>query len=167
MPFQIRRGSAADTDTVLGLFDAAVRWQVGAGLSSQWGTTPFSAEPQRVDAVARWAAGDGLHLCENAGEPVGALVLGDAPSYVLPAVADEVYVVALVTARSPQARGAGRLLLDVADEQARARGADLLRVDCFAGNDGALVRYYEAAGYRRTVTFDVGDWPGQVLERRL
>lgn len=43
----------------------------------------------------------------------------------------------------------------------------LLRVDCFAGGEGRLVEYYEARGFTPTETFVVGDWPGQVLERRV
>ena len=48
----------------------------------------------------------------------------------------------------------------------------MLRVDCFAGGDGALVRYYEKQGFTRDVEFAVprvngSDWPGQVLVQRL
>jgi hypothetical protein len=41
-------------------------------------------------------------------------------------------------------------------------------VDCYAGDDGGLVRYYERHGFVRTETY-VGkdDWPGQVLARRV
>jgi hypothetical protein len=48
----------------------------------------------------------------------------------------------------------------------------LVRVDCYAGDDQALVRYYESQGFRRVRPFVVeltGDrsWPGQLLEDRL
>jgi hypothetical protein len=33
-----------------------------------------------------------------------------------------------------------------------------LRVDCWAGGEGALVRYYEAAGFTATTRFTVGTW---------
>jgi hypothetical protein len=39
-------------------------------------------------------------------------------------------------------------------------------VDCYAGGDGALVRWYESAGFTRTQAFEVRGWPGQLLERR-
>jgi hypothetical protein len=29
------------------------------------------------------------------------------------------------------------------------------------------VRFYERCGYTKTETFTVGEWPGQVLERRI
>jgi GNAT superfamily N-acetyltransferase len=95
------------------------------------------------------------------------MVLGPAPSYV-PAVSEpELYVQLLVTARSHAGRGIGRLLLEHARAHAAARGAALLRVDCWAGGDGGLVRYYQAAGFAPTTRFTVQDWPGRVLERRL
>jgi len=55
---------------------------------------------------------------------------------------------------------------------AREAGVRLLRVDCFAGGDGALVRYYEQQGFTRDTAFAVPrvndvDWPGQVLVQRL
>ena len=43
----------------------------------------------------------------------------------------------------------------------------MLRLDCFAGNDGALVRYYQDAGFSATEQFSVGEWPGQVLQRKV
>jgi hypothetical protein len=46
----------------------------------------------------------------------------------------------------------------------------LLRVDCYAGDDGRLVAYYEANGFTPTVSYTAGvnnDWPGQVLAMRV
>ena len=166
-PFDVRHGSPGDASVMLSLFDDAVAWMVTRGMIEQWGAKPFSSDPKRVSAVDGWARGGGLRICERDGHPVAAMVLGCAPAYVPPATEPELYVVALVTSRSPAARGAGRVLLGTAECEARSRGLFLLRVDCFAGNDGALVRYYESAGFERTSSFLVGAWPGQLLERRL
>jgi GNAT superfamily N-acetyltransferase len=95
------------------------------------------------------------------------MVLGEAQPYVAPATEPEVYVVVLVGAHEPFARGAGAHLLEVAVAEARAQGAVRLRVDCYAGNGGALVAFYVRCGFRRLETFRVRDWPGQVLEYRL
>jgi GNAT superfamily N-acetyltransferase len=165
--FAVRRGAPDDAPLLLALFDDAVRWLVERGQVEQWGTRPFSTDPRRVSAVDGWAAGDGLRICERDGRPVAAMVLGDAPAYVPPAAEPELYVVALVTSRDPGARGAGRVLLATAERETRERHLRLLRVDCFAGNGGALVRYYESTGFTPTVPFRVGSWPGQVLERRV
>jgi GNAT superfamily N-acetyltransferase len=165
--FSVRLGDAGDVQLVLSFFDAAVRWLVARGNTAQWGTEPFSTNPPRIAAAEAWAASGGLRIAERDGVGVGALVIGDAPEWAPPAVEPELYVISLVTSRAPEARGAGRFLLGVAEDEARDRGVPMLRVDCFAGGDRALVKVYESAGFTPTVTFMVGDWPGQVLEKRL
>ncbi|MGH8878477.1 MAG: hypothetical protein ACRD0P_14220 [Stackebrandtia sp.] len=55
---------------------------------------------------------------------------------------------------STYATGGGPYLATI-DERAagalstRERGVDLLRVDCFAGNDGKSVPYYDGQGFTR------------------
>lgn len=165
--FEVRTGRPGDAATVLRLFDDAVVWLGTRGGSGQWGTKPFSARPSLVARVGQWAASGGLRLAIRDGRVVGAVVVGAAPDYAPAAVEPELYVEGLVAGRDAQARGAGRFLLTVAETEARAEGVALLRVDCYAGNDGRLVAFYESAGFTRTETFSVGEWPGQVLVRRL
>jgi GNAT superfamily N-acetyltransferase len=156
----IRPGGPADVDTVLGLLDEAVRWLTSRGRTGQWGTEPFSTNPKRVEQLAAWT--DDLHLAELDGVAVGAMALGDAPSYAPPSDVPEVYVTALVGSR--RGRGAGRLLLDHARAIALERGVDRLRVDCYAGDDRTLIGFYVSAGFTPTTPFTVDTWPGQVLE---
>jgi GNAT superfamily N-acetyltransferase len=112
-----------------------------------------------------------LWVAEADGRVVGALAVGDAMPYVRPAEEPELYVRLLVTDRESAGQNIGGVLLDHARELAREAGVGLLRVDCFAGGDGALVRYYEKQGFTRTETFAVpvngSEWPGQVLAQRL
>ncbi len=63
----------------------------------------------------------------------------------------------------------GSALLAHAAEETRRAGVSLLRVDCYAGDDGKLVRYYEANGFTPVQSFTVGenDWPGRLLARRV
>jgi GNAT superfamily N-acetyltransferase len=63
----------------------------------------------------------------------------------------------------------GSALIEHAAEETRRAGVGLLRVDCYAGDDGKLVRYYEDNGFRRVEAFTVGEqrWPGQLLARRV
>ncbi len=89
------------------------------------------------------------------------------PQYAPPVQERELYVHFLVASRDYAGRGIGRQLLDFAREQARQRGIQLVRVDCWAGGDGALVRYYMSAGFARTTEFTLGEWQGQVFEQRL
>ena len=165
--FDIRSGSLADAPLVVDLFDQAVRWMIETGLTDQWGSELFSTDPKRRDAVDRWIRSGDLLVAERDGLPVAAMVLGAAPEYAPPATEPELYVVALVASRTPQARGAGRRLLAEAELAAARRGVRLLRLDCFAGNGGRLVEYYPGVGFRPTERFTVGDWPGQVLERTV
>jgi ribosomal protein S18 acetylase RimI-like enzyme len=161
----VRTGGSADTAAVLGLFDRAVEWLVARGRTGQWGSRPFSTDRRRIEEADGWAVSGGLRIAEIGGVVAGAIVLGAAPPYV-PAVHEpELYLQAFVTDRALAGRGVGRALLDRAAAEAMARGTPLLRIDCWAGGDGALVRYYQRAGFTPTERFAVGDWQGQVLAR--
>ncbi|MFK9006356.1 GNAT family N-acetyltransferase [Pseudomonas pergaminensis] len=164
----IRRASAADAPAVLQVFDEVIAWFVGMGNNAQWGTAPWSALPRRVAQVTDACAMPGAWVVETPeGRVLAALVLGEPMPYVPPASEPEVYVRLLIAARDARARGLGRQLLAFADERARAAGVKRLRVDCYAGGTGDLVRFYEACGYQRISTFDLEGWPGQLLGRRL
>jgi len=113
--------------------------------------------------VKAWAAGGGLRIAEQDGEPVGALVLGRRPAWVPPVPEVERYVEALDVSRRHAGRGIGAALLARACEEARDSGAKLLRVDCWAGAP-ALVAWYERQGFARAGTFAVDGWRGVVLE---
>jgi GNAT superfamily N-acetyltransferase len=156
---------------VLGLLDRATEWLVELGRTDQWGTEPHSTNPRRVEQVTGFADDGGLWLGEQDGQVMGALAVGERLPYVPPADEPELYVRLLVTDRATRGSGVGSVLLEHARELARQLGVGLLRVDCFAGGDGALVRYYERQGFTRSVTFAVpvkgSEWPGQVLEQRV
>lgn len=167
----IRPGGPGDADAVLNLLDAAVVWLNAQGNTEQWGTQPWSARPRSVDRIHHLCQ-RGLWLAELDGEPVGALAVSGQPGPGVPAVAEpELYVNLLVTSRAHQGQGVGTALLEHARTLAGQWGVGLMRVDCFGGRDGALIRVYERAGFTRSDTFTVSvrglDWPGQVLEMRL
>lgn len=168
----LRPGGPADASDVLRLLDDATAWLVAHGRTGQWGTEPASTDPRRIAQAEAWATGGGLWLAQLAGRPVGALVVGAATDYVPPATEPELYVNLLVTDRTYAGHGIGGRLLAHAADLARERGVGLLRVDCYAGSEGALVRWYERQGFTRTEPFTVErpgrePWPGQVLARRL
>jgi GNAT superfamily N-acetyltransferase len=166
--FRIRTGSAADAPAVVGLFDEAVAWLVARGQEGQWGTTPWSQRPELVARTHAWARGDGLRIAQEDGDatPLGALVLGAHPPHVEPIDEPEAYVEALVTSRAHAGRRIGAQLVAAAAEEARAAGAAVLRVDCWAGAP-PLVAWYERQGFRRSGSFDVRGWIGQVFTMRL
>ncbi|MGC4862695.1 MFS transporter [Micromonospora sp. DT68] len=168
----IRPGGPEDTGAVLRLLDGATAWLVARGRTGQWGTAPASTDPRRIAQADDWASGGGLYLAMLGDSPVGALVVGAASDYVPPATEPELYVRLLVTDREHAGLGFGARLLEHAADLARARGLGLLRVDCYGGDDRALVRFYEGCGFTATDSFTVtreglDPWPGQVLVRRL
>ncbi|MFE9691731.1 GNAT family N-acetyltransferase [Micromonospora sp. NPDC005806] len=168
----IRPGGSDDAATVLRLLDVATAWLAARGRTGQWGTEPASSDPRRIAQADAWATGGGLYLAMLGDAVVGALVVGDATDYVPPAVEPELYVNLLVTDRAYGGHGIGARLLAYAEELARDRGLGLLRVDCYGGDDRALVGFYEGCGFTATEPFTVErpgrqPWPGQVLERRL
>lgn len=164
----IRRATVVDAPAVLQVFDEVIAWFVGMGNNAQWGAEPWSALPRRVAQVTQACATPDAWVVEApGGRIVAALVLGEPMPYVPAATQPEVYVRLLIAARDTRARGLGRRLLAFADERARAEGVRYLRVDCYAGGTGALVRFYESCGYERLSTFDLDGWPGQLLGRHL
>lgn len=164
----IRPGVPADESVVLGFFDAAVEWLVQRGSAGQWGTEPFSGNEKRIERARGWANGGTLHIAELGGEPVGAIALTDrCPAHVERVGEPEVYVDLLITSRAHAGLGIGGALLEHAREHTRRHGVSLLRVDCWAGGDGALVRYYQRQGFVPTSRFDVRGWIGQVFEQRI
>jgi GNAT superfamily N-acetyltransferase len=116
----------------------------------------------RVQELAR----DGLWTLEDDNRLVGALVVGDAPSYVPTAVVDELYVLLVLTSRGRAGEDLGGRLLDKAEDLAREGECSVMRVDCWAGAPD-LIRWYERKGFTRTDTFEVNGWKGQVLQRSL
>lgn len=110
----------------------------------------------------------GLTIAEIDSQVVGALIVNDeSPPYVAPASEPELYVTLLFVSRRHAGQRIGPVLLEHARSQCRSRGRTLLRVDCWAGANLDLVRYYEGEGFTATETFRQGDWPGQLLVQRL
>ncbi|MFJ5222873.1 GNAT family N-acetyltransferase [Streptomyces sp. NPDC088400] len=167
---RIRPGSLADARAVLDMLDSAVAWMNDRGNTEQWGTTPYSRRPGGVMRVERYMTENAPHIAELDGVPVGALVLDSGPSPqmpITPAEEPERYVRLLVSDRRHAGLGIGAALLAHAVEETRRAGAELLRVDCWAGGGGELVAFYERNGFTPTDRFLSEAWPGQVLARRV
>ncbi|GAB7365574.1 hypothetical protein MBLNU230_g6646t1 [Neophaeotheca triangularis] len=67
------------------------------------------------------------------------------------------------------AKGAGAFAIDAAKTQTCDLGFKRLCLDCWAGNERKLVRYYESQGFEAIGDFEDAedDWPCTVLEMRL
>ncbi|MFF3769718.1 GNAT family N-acetyltransferase [Streptomyces sp. NPDC002232] len=165
---KIRKGGAEDLPAILAILDSAVVWLNGKGITAQWGTESFSARAKAVEQVERTMSEGDPWIAEIDGVPAGTMTLTPHPGpHVPPAGEPEVYVRLLATDARFHGHGVGAALLAHAEAETRRQEVSLLRVDCFAGSEGRLIAYYEGQGFTRTEPFRVGDWPGQILERRL
>jgi GNAT superfamily N-acetyltransferase len=167
-PVILRPGRVDDEPSLLRLFDEAVLWLTERGLSGQWGSRPWSERADTKARVARLARSPGLTVAEADDSLVGALEVTEESPWYAP-VTDEpgLYVMILLTSRRFIGQGIGTALLDHARADCLVRELSLLRVDCWAGGQGQLVRYYESAGFTATEPFDRDGWPGQLLVQRL
>jgi GNAT superfamily N-acetyltransferase len=165
---RIRPGDVADVPALMAMYDEAVAWMVARGNTGQWGTEPLSSQPERVESVRRLVEEADLRIAELDGVPVGALITHDKPpDRIEPVGEPELYVRLLLTSRRYAGRAIGARLLEYARSLAVDLGVALVRVDCYRGGDGSLVRYYERNGFVRTHPITIGEWPGQILEQRL
>ncbi len=165
---QFRAGSSDDTDAVVALFDANITWLVERGRTEQWGSEPFSGNPDKV-AFVRDLLGTGvLTVAEIDGVVVGASLVADHPMHYVPAIAEpERYLKLLIASPTHRGEGIGHELIEMARAQTVRDGISLLRVDCWSGGDRRLVAYYESEGFTPTQEIEVR--PGtsvQVFEWR-
>ena len=172
--------------------DIATEWLVAQGRTGQWGTEKPSRRPDRIAQLTELAESGGLWVAvdedwkeadhrpqppievtndavstESTRGVLGAVCVGEAMPYVKPASEPELYIRFLVADRKSKRRGVGATLLAKTRDLAREAGVGLLRVDCYAGDDQGLVRWYESQGFQRVEAFTVKGWPGQVLSQRL
>jgi GNAT superfamily N-acetyltransferase len=155
-------GGPVDSRVLLDLFDDAVAWLVARGQPEQWGNEPLSERPEGRKRAAELVASGGVSIAEIGREPVGALVVGDAPEYAPAIERPELYIELLLTARRHAGRGLGARLLEIAIGEARAKGREVLRVDCWAGAPG-LVAWYERQGFRPTDRYERRGFIGQIF----
>jgi GNAT superfamily N-acetyltransferase len=170
---KIRTGGPDDIPATITLLDRAIAWLTARGYPDQWGTRPWSSRPSAVERTNRYAHDYLLRAAEDdEGRVTGVCVLAEElPEYVPPAGEPELYIRLLVTDRARSGTGIGAALVADAVEETRRRGISLLRVDCYAGNDGLLIAQYEALGFTRAEEFTVDNqgtpWHGQVLQLRV
>ncbi|HVC68701.1 MAG TPA: GNAT family N-acetyltransferase [Acidimicrobiales bacterium] len=168
MAIEMRQARIEDERAFLGLFDEAVLWLTERGLGGQWGSQPWSERPEKKKRVADLARSPGTTVAQIGKDVVGVLEVNEQSPWYAP-VTDEpsLYVDLLLTSRRFIGQGIGTALLESARADCLNRGLSLLWVDCWAGGDHRLVRYYESAGFTATEVFDRDGWPGQLLVQRL
>jgi GNAT superfamily N-acetyltransferase len=170
---EIRDGGLDDLPDVIRMMDDAIAWLVSQGRTEQWGSEPVSPSPTRVEHYRAYLRDHHPRIAEIDGRVVGVCVVSEElPRYVEPIDEPELYVRFLLVDRVRKNQGVGVVLVADAVAEARRRGAGLLRVDCFAGDDRKLVDQYVKLGFTPTEPFTVEregrpPWPGQVLAMRV
>jgi GNAT superfamily N-acetyltransferase len=131
--------------------------------------TPWTGSQEREALIGDLVRGGGMRIAEAAdGVMLGALAITGTPQPYVPAAAEpDLYVNLLLVSRRHSGQGIGAALIGRTRQEAAARGIGLIRVDCWAGEDGSLVRVYERYGFSRvrefTVALPAGPWPGILL----
>lgn len=166
---RIRPGTPEDFDAVLALGDEAVAWMNARGNTEQWGTKPWTGDEKHEQMVYYALLGDGVHVMESEeGDVVGVLMATDQRSEHAPVVDErELYINLLLTSRQRSGQGIGAALMERAKAVAGEQGIDLIRLECWAGENGSLVRVYEGYGFQRVQEVFAEDWPGMLLAMRL
>jgi GNAT superfamily N-acetyltransferase len=164
---RVRPASLDDVDEVLDVLAEASEWVRARGYDNWPARFPRSLIAGNVDA------GD-LYIVERAGAVIATLTLQWSDEFFWGVTdADAGYVHRLAVRRSHAGAGVGYELLAWADEQVRANGRAVLRLDVVSDNR-PLRDYYEAAGFahRRDVTgeFELRDgtrrgWQTSLYER--
>lgn len=147
---RVERAGESDAGAVRALFDEAAAWLVSRGIR-QWSPGSWP-EPAVAAAIGRgevWVVRGSE--CLDA-----ALSLADEdPEIWGPPEGRELYLHKLIVARARAGARLGARLLEWARDEARARGRELLRLDCVAGNL-FLRRYYADAGFAERGEVDLG-----------
>ncbi|MGB8876968.1 MAG: GNAT family N-acetyltransferase, partial [Solirubrobacteraceae bacterium] len=76
------------------------------------------------------------------------------------------YIILLLSSRRLMGRGIGSELVNRAIALGNDRGAEVLRVDCWA-HAPSLVRWYEKQGFSRSCRFELNGWQGQIFTMPL
>ena len=172
----IRIAELDDAAPVLRMFDGIMEWLVGQGRTGQWGTELWSTQPDLVEKVEGRILRGEMRVAVDEDEPntvLGVVSLTEqCATYVSPPPEPELFINLLGTSRAAKGRNVGGLLLEEARDEARRRGLRLVRVDCFAGEDGKLAAWYVSQGFSPVENVVVKreglpDWPGLLLAQYL
>ncbi|MFE3632068.1 GNAT family N-acetyltransferase [Streptomyces goshikiensis] len=169
----VTAGGPAEVDEFLGMLHDYDSWLVLHRNPHLYEELEREDPPLIVRQVLGHARAGRTRICRDLlNRFMGASVLADeAPEFAPPVDVPELYLQFLVTRMWRRQLSMAALVTDARAEAAR-RGARLLRMHCWAGEDSRLVREYEQLGFTATLEFEVlrsdgAIWPGQVLQTRV
>jgi len=168
---RIEHATNADLGSILALFDDAVAWLVARGITGQWGTKPFSANPSLRARLQGWISNKSLFAARLDSSIVAILALSETiPPYALSALPEfpdpAFYLEAFTTSRALSGQGLGSDFLRWAEIYSAEQGKHSIWLDCWADNP-ELVAYYTHQGYTQVRDFYVGNWRGMLFHKSL
>lgn len=154
MKYALKTVRPEEIADVFSLYEKRVAWMDEAGIR-QWNVSDYlTAYP--ISYYEQQRAAGNLYALHDGAKIVGAAVLLRSDERWADRAADKAYYVHnLVT--DTQAKGAGRALLALAEDMARANGVRFMRLDCAADNR-ALNDYYASMGYELAGTCEDGPY---------
>ena len=171
---RIRLATPEDAPRVLAVMDGIMEWLVGLGRTAQWGTQPWSESEALVERVQGRIDRRELRVAVTGDDEIAGIVSlsRQAADYVRTAEEPELFINLLATSRRFKGQDVGGLLIAEARAEAAGQGLGLLRVDCFAGDDGRLKDWYASQGFAEVEPFVAKregrpDWPGMLFAMRV
>lgn len=142
---------------VLSILTNAGSWLHSIGITEQWPAS-FLDDPAWGQRFTRWVDQGKVYVAFDANRGVlGCFRLEYADEAIWPGShGSAVYLHSLAVWRYAAGWGIAAKMLDWAARHAEQRGADELRLDCWAGNQ-RLLRYYLDAGFEPRGEVDVDD----------
>ena len=154
MSYVLKKARADEIADIFSLYEKRVAWMDEVGIR-QWNVSDYLTAYPAAYYEEECAAGN-LYALHDGEKLVGAAVLLSSDARWADRAADKAYYVHnLVT--DTAAKGAGRALLALAEEQARADGMRFMRLDC-AADKRALNDYYASMGYELAGTCEDGPY---------
>lgn len=137
----LETATADDVAGILALREELAAWLATRGIA-QW------QSPLPLSQLAAWVRNESVQVVRQNGRIVASVTLLDRdPVFRGPDGAAALYVHLLMVARSHSGQGLGARILGRAEALARDRGADRVRLDAAAENQG-LQQWYEDRGYQ-------------------
>jgi GNAT superfamily N-acetyltransferase len=147
LPAEITAAVSDDIDDVLDILGEAARWLASRGIN-QWPTDGFPREMIAGD-IARGE----VYIARRDCRAVGTFTLQWNDELFWPGAIEAAGYIHRIAVRR-DARGLGIELIKFAERATASAGREILRLDCFSGNE-ALCGYYERAGFVRGADIEI------------
>jgi GNAT superfamily N-acetyltransferase len=144
---------------IMDAYNSCINWlEDSKDIPDQWPKeTGYGTRPHIESSIA-----DSSIAQLEDGTDVAVYAIVDQRSSYIPVLegedtSSEIFLKGMAVHRQFEKRRIGEAIIHLAREEARRKGKNFLRLDCFRGNGTGegLVRYYEKVGFKRVRPFDV------------